>query len=825
LLGVFVMVSATVTIVAVAGQIMATALGAPGAGRFAAADAVVRANPTVHVGRGHEADTIDVQRPTLLSQAALDRIAAVPGVRSAVGDVAFPVAVIDRDGRPLPTRGRASANGHGWPSAALTPYQLAHGRRPVSSGEVVLDEGLARSGALSVGDEVRVVTPGGASSFRLAGIVSASRAQQERRSSVFFTQTRAEQLSGRGAGFDAVAVGVEPGRDDAQLRKRVGAAAGDGAQVLDHRHASAADAGDTRAFDRVQLVSVVASGGGLTVLITIFVVAGTIAFAVEQRRREIALLRVIGATPGQARRMLIRQIVPLGLLAGLGGCAAARLLFGPATDALVSAGLAPDGFAVAPDPIPYVVAAAAGVLVALLATLVASRRTLAGRPGAALVASTLPQRRLPAVRVLAGLAALGGGVTLIIVLSSSALSYATLTAFLLTAAVALLGPVVVGWPSALAGRALLPGGGAGFLAGSALATARFRTGAVGAAIALVVALAGAQVLDVATAQRASDRAAAGRVLADHVLVARAGDGLPVSVARSLAKVPGASVSAVVSTNLYLPDPGLARDGSGWDAVGVDPAGMSETLHLEVRSGSLADVRADGIAVSETVARAGRLSLGSVLQARLADATKARLRVVAIYDDSIGFGDVLLPHALALSHAVAPLDSAVFVAGGDGSGALADVVARVPSAVDLSRPAYLQRVEIQNEDNVRAQWVIVALMVAVAIMGAFNTGVMAAAERRGELMLARLSGATRSQIAGSLTLEAVATSLVAIAIGTIVAFVSLVHANDDPTGGPIAVPWRQLGLVLAGGLGLGLLGMLVPAVTTTSGSDVAGRRGG
>jgi putative ABC transport system permease protein len=103
--------------------------------------------------------------------------------------------------------------------------------------------------------------------------------------------------------------------------------------------------------------------------------------------------------------------------------------------------------------------------------------------------------------------------------------------------------------------------------------------------------------------------------------------------------------------------------------------------------------------------------------------------------------------------------------------------------------------------------------------------MAAAERRGELMLARLSGATRSQIAGSLTLEAVATSLVAIAIGTIVAFVSLVHANDDPTGGPIAVPWRQLGLVLAGGLGLGLLGMLVPAVTTTSGSDVAGRRGG
>jgi putative ABC transport system permease protein len=814
LLGVFVMVAATVAIVAVAGQVMATALGAPGAGRFASADIVVRADPTVHVGHGHKADRVDVQRPVLLSPGAPDRVAAVPGVQSAVGDVAFPVAVIGRDGAPVPTRGHASAHGHGWPSAALTPYRLLRGRTPVASSEVVLDQDLARSGSLAVGDEVRVVTPGGGTgAFRLVGIVSASRAQQARRSSVFFTQPRAEQLSGLGSGFNAVAVRVRPGGDSAELEARIGAAAGDHAQVLDSRHASAGDAGDSRAFDRVQLVSVVASGGGLTVAITIFIVAGTIGFAVDQRRREIALLRVIGATPGQARRMLTRQTVPLGLLAGVGGCAAARLLYGPATAALRSGGLAPDGFTVAPNPIPYVIAVAAGALVSLLGTLIASRRALAGSPGEALVLSALPARRLAAVRVLAGLAALGGGVTLIVVLSSSALSYATLTAFLLMAAVTLLAPVVVGWPSALAGRALLPGGGAGFLAGSALVTARFRTGAVGAAIALVVALAGAQVLDVATARRATERAAASRVVADHVVVARAGDGLPPSVARSLAKVPGASVSGVVSTSVYLLDRGLTRHGSGWDAAGVDPTSMSNTVDVDLRAGSLADVRGHAVAVSETVARAGDLSIGSVLQARLADGTKAQLHVAAVYADSNGFGDVLLPHALALSHATAPLDSAVFVSGGDGttvSDALKQLAAKTPSALTLSRAAYLGRVKAQAQENVRAQWVIVALMIAVAVMGAFNTGAMAAAERRGELLLARLNGATKSQIAGALTLEAAAMSLVAIVIGMTVALAALVHADDDPTGGPLAVPWSQLGLVLAGGAALGLVGMLIPA---------------
>ena len=173
--GIFLMIAMTATIVAAVGQFMATGLGAPGPGRFAAADAVVRAPATVNVGHGDSAGTAHVQRPARLPAAALARVAAVPGVLSAVGDVSFPLAVIGRDGVPLPTRGGAPAHGHGWPSAALTPDRLLAGSAPRAPGQVVLDTGLAGAGGFRPGDRVRIVSPVGVQTFTVSGIAAACR--------------------------------------------------------------------------------------------------------------------------------------------------------------------------------------------------------------------------------------------------------------------------------------------------------------------------------------------------------------------------------------------------------------------------------------------------------------------------------------------------------------------------------------------------------------------------------------------------------------------------------------------------------------------------
>ena len=128
LTGAFVAILLAVTLASATGLLMAGALGPPGAGRFAAADAVVRADPTVTIGRGEDAEGVDVIPGPRLPEATVERVAAVPGVARAVGDIAFPAGAWDARGRQLEADGADRLIGHGWASAALTPYRPE--RRP-----------------------------------------------------------------------------------------------------------------------------------------------------------------------------------------------------------------------------------------------------------------------------------------------------------------------------------------------------------------------------------------------------------------------------------------------------------------------------------------------------------------------------------------------------------------------------------------------------------------------------------------------------------------------------------------------------------------------
>src|SRR5215218_10864031 len=105
LAGAFVAIWLGVTLACATGLLMAGALGPPGAGRLAAADAVVRADPTVTSGRGEDAEEVDVVPGPRLPRASVERVAAVPGVARAVGDIAFPAGAWDAGGRPLAAEG------------------------------------------------------------------------------------------------------------------------------------------------------------------------------------------------------------------------------------------------------------------------------------------------------------------------------------------------------------------------------------------------------------------------------------------------------------------------------------------------------------------------------------------------------------------------------------------------------------------------------------------------------------------------------------------------------------------------------------------------
>src|SRR4051812_17053343 len=114
--------------------------------RYAGAAAVVTGQQTV----GADHDVLLTERARVDSDLTT-RLAAVPGVKAAIGDVSVPVHLGKRD-----------AAAHGWASAALTPYVLTAGRAPAAPGEVVTGYPARLGGRLQLAStEAAPPRPGG----------------------------------------------------------------------------------------------------------------------------------------------------------------------------------------------------------------------------------------------------------------------------------------------------------------------------------------------------------------------------------------------------------------------------------------------------------------------------------------------------------------------------------------------------------------------------------------------------------------------------------------------------------------------------------------
>jgi putative ABC transport system permease protein len=184
-------VSLGVTVVCATAVLMASALTASGAGRYAAADAVVEANARFVVGHGNAASVVTVHPAARLPSSVVAAAASVPGVAHAVGDLAFPATALDARGRALSAPGADRTEAHGWASASLTPYVLDAGRVPERTNEVVVDARLAGSGAVRAGQALRVITPAGLREFRVSGLARPRPAADRSQSALFFADSAA----------------------------------------------------------------------------------------------------------------------------------------------------------------------------------------------------------------------------------------------------------------------------------------------------------------------------------------------------------------------------------------------------------------------------------------------------------------------------------------------------------------------------------------------------------------------------------------------------------------------------------------------------------
>ncbi|MEV4702389.1 FtsX-like permease family protein [Actinoplanes sp. NPDC049316] len=798
--------SALATLVALTvGVVILTALGAmvesglryrPAAQQYAAADVVVAHRDLSFTTK----ELGDVNRVTValpeggtVPAALADELRSVPGVATVVADVRVPVV------------GSGPATGHGWSSAVLTPYEIIKGDPPAQAGDVVLDARLA--GDAGPGDRTTLLVGGSAREFRVSGIATGAGPE-----SVFFTDAQAAKLAANSGKVDAIGVVAEPGADKKAVAAAVGkVAGGTGAKAYAGSDLGAAESDEGSA--RTLLITIGASLGGYVVMLVGFVVAGTIGLSVRHRRRDLALLRAVAATPGQVRRMVVAEAMLLGLAGAAIGVPGGYLATEWVHGQFAGRGFLPAGFPMSIGVLSAPAAVLTIVLVAMLSALAAARRVTRIRPTEALGEAAVEPAESGKVRLVFGVLTLAGagtaGSLTVGAGGQTALAGAIGMLYLFVTAVALLAP----WINRTSAQLLTPllrgvWGTSGYLATKNLKASAQGMTTVLTALVLSVGFGGSVWFLQDNLQRQTVEQVREGTLAQHALVSPAG--LPGSAVADARAVPGVqAATGVRRTSVILK---VLGDAEAVPAQAVDVGGAA-TLDLRVTSGSMADLGADGVAVSQLQAGSSGWKVGDRARFWLGDGTPVELRVAAIYQRGLGFGDVTLPREVVAGHTARNLDDQVLIRtapGADADRALAALAARYPGSALVASADLNQQLA---QDLAVSAWLnklLIGVMVGYAALAAANTMVMAALARRRELSLLRLVGVTKRQVKRMVHAEQTGLLGVALVIGGGIAATTLVAVVNALTGDPVPyVPALGWVAVIGGTALLALVTTVLP----------------
>ncbi|MFD5899811.1 FtsX-like permease family protein [Streptomyces sp. NPDC060366] len=818
--GAFVALMCAAALVTACGALLDTGLrGKIPTERYAGTPVLVTADQELHwtkvkKGKTKEKSKALTERAWLdADPALLKKLADVPGVREVVTELTFPAHVLTPKG-PL---AEGASWGHAWESARLTPFALRDGRAPAAADEIVADAGAG----LRTGAKVTVQSTGAPAVYQVVGIAApAGRDALPRQSTLFFSQEEARRLAGHQGQVSALGLLTSPGAETSDVHSRavealsgtsLKARSGDGRGPVEFIDADKA---------RVSLISLGGAMGGTSLLVALLVVAGTFALSIQQRARELALLRAIGATPRQLRRMVGREAMVVGLLAGVPGALAGLFLARWMHGRFVEVGALPDTLELTLSAFPPIAAVLATLLAAWGAARVSARRPARVRPTEGLAEAALTAGRPGPGRVVAGVLAAVGYVVLVLVLSgletdAAATPVTFLSVILAAGAIALLGPPIaksaalaLGW----AAQRVSPA--AGFLAAQNTRTNAQRLAAVITPLSLAVAMASTILFTQTTLSHAAGEQAVSGTKAPYVLAA-SGPGVPSVVAEAVReRVPGVTATEVIRTTVRI-----GQD--KFPAQGVSSRGLPRTLDPEVTSGTLAAMNGGTVALSSLAARTRNAQVGDRVTVTLGDGVKEDLKVSAIYERGLGFGDLLLPHQLVAAHVDNPLSSSVLVAGAPSEEELAAALSGFPAVHVLDRADVEAARRTQDGAQAQVNYIAMGLIIAFTGIAVVNTLVMATSARRREFALLRMIGTTGRQLRAMLRWETLTVSLLAIVLGTTVAYATLTAYSLGMTGTatPYAPPLTYLS-VIATATALAFLSTALPARAAQRGAAVS-----
>jgi putative ABC transport system permease protein len=730
-------------------------------------------------------------------------VAAVDGVADAVPYRQFPATVV-RDGRPV----AVGSLGHDWASARLAPYDLNAGSAPSGPGEVVVDSAVAAQAGLRPGDSVEVAAKGAVDRYTVSGVAAPAGTSVDH-PAIFFAGADARRLATHPGEVTAIGVLPAPGVDVDELAERVAAAVGD-------RHAVALT-GDQRGLaefpevgtgaGRLQILA--AAFAGWTLLATLFGVVSMITLSVQQRQREVALLRAIGTTPRQVRQLVL---VETGVLAALATVLAVvpggflgRLLF----DVFADNGAASPLLEFQRGIIPAIAAVVATMGAAVGSAAIASKRAARTKPVTALVEVSVEPPWLSRPRLVFAILFLfwgtGLGVfTAAVMRGPFTVSVAGPASIFFAVGLALLAPGLTRLVVNLVDR-IRPNEG-GVTGELAVVNARMRTRRLAGAVAPVILLTGIAT-GVLYLQETED-AANQRLYSDNldadVVVGSTVGGFGPEVVDLVRDVPGVEAATeFVTATAQLDSPQDNSQVGGWKLQGVDGSAAEQTVGATPVAGDLSALRGDTAAVPKELADQHGIGLGDTITMTLGDNTTLEVRVVALLAAGGEDSRIVLPSDVLAPHTTSGLPTQILVRAAPGSNrdqvvaAITRAGGTVPGLWVAGRDALVAG-QSSVERMLRAgNYAVVILVIGYSALSVVNTMVAATGHRRREFGLMRLAGATRSQVLSMMTVEGLIAAVTGVVLGSVAALVTLVPFSLVKNDGPLpAGPW-WLYLVVVG----------------------------